>query len=60
MSRIFSDNGIVFCRDCKYRRDRLYCRRIKNRPVIVCNTDFCSYGSKKSRNALVEQDAKEV
>lgn len=32
------------CRQCKYRKDRLYCRRIADRPVIVCDTDFCSYG----------------
>ncbi len=23
---------------------QLYCRRIADRPVIVCDTDFCSYG----------------
>lgn len=32
------------CKNCKYRKDRLYCRRIADRPVIVCDTDFCSYG----------------
>lgn len=35
---------VVRCRQCKYRKDRLYCRRIVDRPVIVCDTDFCSYG----------------
>lgn len=35
---------VVRCRQCKYRKDRLYCRRIADRPVIVCDTDFCSYG----------------
>ena len=38
--------SVVRCRDCKYREDRLYCRRNKA-PVIVTNMDFCSYGERK-------------
>lgn len=38
--------AVVRCRDCKYRSDRLYCRLRKN-PVIVTNTDFCSYAKQK-------------
>ena len=37
---------VVRCRDCKHREDRLYCR-LRKQPVIVMNTDFCSYGERK-------------
>lgn len=37
---------VVRCRDCKHRRDRLYCR-LRKTPAIVTNTDFCSYGERK-------------
>lgn len=37
---------VVRCRDCKHRGDRLYCR-LRKSPVIVTNTDFCSYGERK-------------
>lgn len=38
---------VVRCRECRYRQDRLYCRRLKEHPFIVTNTDFCSYGERK-------------
>lgn len=41
---------VVRCKDCKYRQDRLYCRRVKGHPYIVTNTDFCSYGERKNDN----------
>ena len=37
---------VVRCKDCKHREDRIYCR-LRKQPVIVTNTDFCSYGEKK-------------
>lgn len=37
---------VVRCKNCKHREDRLYCRLHKH-PVIVTNTDFCSYGRRK-------------
>lgn len=39
---------VVRCKDCKHREDRLYCRLHKH-PVIVTNTDFCSYGERKEQ-----------
>lgn len=42
--------SVVRCRDCKYRQDRLYCRRVKGHPYIVTNTDYCSYGERKDNN----------
>ena len=37
---------VTRCKDCKFRNDRLYCR-LRKEPVIVTNTDFCSYGKPK-------------
>lgn len=37
---------VTRCKDCKFRNDRLYCR-LREVPVIVTNTDFCSYGEPK-------------
>ncbi len=38
---------VVRCIECRYRQDRLYCRRLKEHPFIVTNTDFCSCGERK-------------
>ena len=43
---------VVRCKDCKYLEDRLYCRRRKEHPYIVTNTDFCSYGERSADNDL--------
>ena len=37
---------VVRCRECKYRKDHLYCRKWEQ-PRIMCNTDFCSYGERE-------------
>lgn len=40
---------VTRCKDCKFRNDRLFCR-LRKVPVIVTNTDFCSYGKKKEKS----------
>lgn len=40
---------VTRCKDCKFRRDRLYCR-LRQTPEIVANTDFCSYGKPKEKS----------
>lgn len=37
---------VVRCRNCEYRRDRLYCRKFEP-PRIVTGLDFCSYGDRE-------------
>nr|DAG79826.1 MAG TPA: hypothetical protein [Caudoviricetes sp.] len=37
---------VVRCRDCIYRKDRLYCR-LFDQARIVTNMDFCSFGKQK-------------
>ncbi len=46
---------VVRCRDCEYRRDRLYCRKFKP-PRIVTGLDFCSYGRRKETQCLGEEN----
>lgn len=42
---------ITICRNCKYREDRLYCRRTKT-PFITTNMDYCSLGKEKKNENL--------
>lgn len=48
---------VVRCKNCKYRKDGLYCR-LRKSPVIVTNTDFCSYGKIKMEDKLMSYSDK--
>lgn len=50
---------VTRCKDCKFRNDRLYCR-LRKVPVIVTNTDFCSYGERRVDHLALEAETTQI